>query len=577
MPPKKRKQLRQSWVQRNPLGIVAEDDVVHHVFDARHGSADDDSEDYDYDVNGGDSLCSSEGSSTAVAAETNGAPLTSLEVRGPRDTRPEERQPQVEGSARPKRTSRFTPKESNVGWFFANWGQFPAKGFKRERIDIVLKKQPATIIGLSECDAITDAYLRQKVCKGDPQSRVNVNDPMKERDACEYLTLRGNEEHSVLIGVRVGPGTELKLLFWDRRGEGLKTTKSGKKFRIYSRCMIARVTLEHSAGALGYEHVVMVNHVHNTIANLGVNSKKLQATLTWLANNIKTHKVQVIMGDYNMACFNAVPFFRSCGIVVDVGAWYPFKSLQGVPMSDSCVILFVNLPGEYRLHHGLDCLHAGDETGLFHKSRSAVAGRHNDARYDRIEEQAGPGMLLRTYQPKGNDVTNWETKIRPFLTPSSESAEVVQRYTYQKAQQDRNFTRDSVAPNFLRMKEKRLDLNKFFVGGTNVGGSHFPLCVFTNNPGRRSENKTYERSLKSKERRSPGADGLQLRVIGRDVEDVQARAWPATSSSSTSSTWCGSGWACTYDTWFAHGNHHTVWSHTQHQDDDERRSGGAHG
>ena len=214
-------QLRQSWVQKNPLGIVAEDDVVHHVFDARHGSADDDSEDYDYDVNGGDSLCSSEGSSTAVAAETNGAPLTSLEVRGPRDTRPEERQPQVEGSARPKRTSRFTPKESNVGWFFANWGQFPAKGFKRERIDIVLKKQPATIIGLSECDAITDAYLRQKGWKGDPQSRVNVNDPMKERDASEYLTLRGNEEHSVLIGVRAGPGTELKLLFWDRRDEAM--------------------------------------------------------------------------------------------------------------------------------------------------------------------------------------------------------------------------------------------------------------------------------------------------------------------------------------------------------------------
>ena len=341
--------------------------------------------------------------------------------------------------------------------------------------------------------------------------------------------------------------------------------------------MIARVTLEHSAGALGNEHVVMVNHVHNTIANLSVGSTKLQAHLYWLADNIQKYKVQVIMGDYNMACFHAVSVFRSRGIVVDVGAWYPFKSVQGVPMSDSCVVLFVNLPAEYRLYHGLDCLHARDETGLFHKSRPAVAGRHKDARYDRIEQQAGPGMPLKTYLPKGDTVTNWETKIRPFLTPSSESADVVQRYTDLQAQQHRNFTRDSVGPDFLRMKEKRLDLNKWLVGGTNVGGSHFPLCVFTNNPGRRSENKTYERSLKSKERRSPGAEGLQLRVIGHDVEDVQAPPWPATSSSSTSSAWYGSGWAYTYDTCSANGTNTTVWSYTQHQDDDERRSGGAHG
>ena len=154
---------------------------------------------------------------------------------------------------------------------------------------------------------------------------------------------------------------------------------------------------------------------------------------------------------------------------------------------------------------------------------------------------------------------------------------MVQRYTDLQAQQPMNFTRDSVGPDFLRMKEKRLDLNKWLVRGTNVGGSHFPLCVFTNNRGRRSEEKTYERSMKSKVRRSPGAEGLQLRVIGHDVEDVQAPPWPATSSSSTSSAWYGSGWACTYDTCSANGTDHIVWSYTQHQDDDERRSGGAHG
>ena len=540
--------------------------------DAPHGSADDDADDDDVrscaagsvaslrSMYQGDSLCSSEDSSTAVAAEPDGAPLKSRDFTRPRDTTPVDPQPQprVEGSARPERTSRFTPKESNVGWFFANWGQIPSSGYKRERIDTVLKKQPATIIGLSECDAITDEFLRRTGWTGDPQSRVD--DTMKERDAYEYLTLRGSEEHSVLIGVRAGPGTELQLLFWERRDEGLHKNKSGKKFTAYSRCMIARVTLEHSAGALGNQHVVMVNHVHNTIANSSVGSTKLQAHLYWLADNIQKYKVQVIMGDYNMACFHAVSVFRSRGIVVDVGAWYPFKSVQGVPMSDSCVVLFVNLHAEYRFHHGLECLHANDETGLFHRSRLAVAGRHKDARYDRIEQQAGPGMPLKTYLPKGDTVTNWENKIMKFLKPPRESAVVVQRYADLQAQQPRNFTRDSVGPDFLRMKEKRLDLNKWLVRGTNVGGSHFPLCVFTNNRGRRSEEKTYERSMKSKVRRSPGAERLQPAL---SVQDVQAPPWPAASSSSASSAWWGSGWAYTYATCSADGKDSYVWTYTQ--------------
>ena len=59
--------------------------------------------------------------------------------------------------------------------------------------------------------------------------------------------------------------------------------------------------------------------------------------------------MKVIMGDHNMALFRAISDFRSRGIEVDVGAWYPWESLQGEPMSDSCGMFFVNLPEEYRL------------------------------------------------------------------------------------------------------------------------------------------------------------------------------------------------------------------------------------
>ena len=271
------------------------------------------------------------------------------------------------------------------------------------------------------------------------------------------------------------------------------------------------MTLDLSAGALGTSHVVMVNHVHNTIANLGANSPKLREHMHWLVDKIKRYNVQVIMGDYNMALFHAVALFRSCGIVVNVGAWFPWKDLDGQPMSDSCGIFFVNLPGEYKLHHGLSCLHTADDTGLFYNSGPAVAGRLDGQAYDRIDKNTGPGKPLSTYVPKGKDtdVANWDAKIRPFLTPCAKSADLVEQYGKIKLEK-KQYKRSDVEPNFLRMKEKRLELTHWLVEGRNVGGSHFPLCVFTNNLGRRTPEKISERrraaaARKEAARRSCGA------------------------------------------------------------------------
>ena len=69
---------------------------------------------------------------------------------------------------------------------------------------------------------------------------------------------------------------------------------------------------------------------------LTTNSPAVAGSQVWLAEIIKQYAVQVIMGDFNMALFRAIPEFRSRGILVDVGAWYLWKSLDGEPMSDSC-------------------------------------------------------------------------------------------------------------------------------------------------------------------------------------------------------------------------------------------------
>ena len=526
--------------QVNVLGYDAGAAVAATLDDG--GDCDDDDDDGDSAATSvsmyrGDSACSSEASSTAVAVEEAGEGIASgggepRERRHFKPPPPPPRQPRDTTpicSEKPRLRPPATPRlDGNIGWFFANWGQVPPSGPKRDRIDTVLKKNPATVIGLCECDAITDAYLRLPTICGkkkddadaDPQLRVDTTDSEEERfnqrDQHCYFTLRGQEEVSILLGVRAGLGNGLKMLFWERRDEGTYKRDSGGRGIAYSRCLIAEVTLDLSAGALGTSHVIMVNHIHNEVANKGPNSEKQKEHLLWLAGNIKKYNVQVIMGDYNMVLFHAISVFRSCGIVVNVGAWYPWKSTTGQPMSDSCGIFFVNLPGEFRLHNGLSCLHSMDHTGLFYKDRPAVAGRVKGQTYDRAVNNAGPGKPLEAYVPKGTSEVNWLNKIKPFLMPCEASAALVGRYGHVKQRGLNSFCRNDVQTDFLRVKEKRLHPKHWLVKGAPVGGSHFPLCVFTFYPGRRKNkavnerrDRRYYRQLeKSKEAcRSCGAQG----------------------------------------------------------------------
>ena len=128
--------------------------------------------------------------------------------------------------------------------------------------------------------------------------------------------------------------------------------------------MIARVTLPHNVGFLGKEHNVMVVHMHNDLANNVFGPHKLNNYWDWLSDKIQVFEVQVLMGDFNMSLFRVIPELRSRGLVIDLCAWYPWKSLEGEPMSDSCGIFFVNIPGVYTLNKKLEDLHDEDPIGV---------------------------------------------------------------------------------------------------------------------------------------------------------------------------------------------------------------------
>ena len=82
----------------------------------------------------------------------------------------------------------------------------------------------------------------------------------------------------------------------------------------------------------------MLLHMHNHIANGRFGVKKLKAFWDWLWLKLTKFGVKVLMGDFNMCLFKVIPELRSRGAVVDLGAWYPWKCLEGEPMSYSCGI-----------------------------------------------------------------------------------------------------------------------------------------------------------------------------------------------------------------------------------------------
>ena len=63
-----------------------------------------------------------------------------------------------------------------------------------------------------------------------------------ERDDHEYLTLRGNETSSVLLGVRSVVADSIELLLWSRWFEGNYKSKTGSKQKMnaYTRSMIGK-------------------------------------------------------------------------------------------------------------------------------------------------------------------------------------------------------------------------------------------------------------------------------------------------------------------------------------------------
>ena len=107
-----------------------------------------------------------------------------------------------------------------------------------------------------------------------------------------------------------------------------------------------------------------------------------------------------------------------------------------------------------------------------------------------VQKNAGPGQTLATYLPKDLDLSK---KIHDSLEPLPIKIEE------EDETQSAAVAETEKIP--LKWKGKPLDVEIWRYKGEHHKGSHFPLCLFTDNESRRSEKGYTRRAEKSKNRR----------------------------------------------------------------------------
>ena len=108
-------------------------------------------------------------------------------------------------------------------------------------------------------------------CGREPSKAI---DDFNRRPRAQYLTVRPQEDVTVLIGARASVAESVELLEWKRIFEGKYKPKKkkgrpsqGKTALAYSRVLIAKITCHKPVGYMGREINVAVVHLHNKVAN----------------------------------------------------------------------------------------------------------------------------------------------------------------------------------------------------------------------------------------------------------------------------------------------------------------------
>ena len=118
---------------------------------------------------------------------------------------------------------------------------------------------------------------------------------------------------------------------------------------------------------------------------------------------------------------------------------------------------------------------------------------------DELEENGGPGQSLATYLPKAQDIRE---KVQESFPAAVAAIAKGQGKDDPSAVADKGKGKGKGKGKNLRsgltFREKRLAIDVWMFQGKNHKGSHFPLAAFTNNVGRRSEERYVARASRGR-------------------------------------------------------------------------------
>ena len=372
-----------------------------------------------------------------------------------------------------------------------------------------VKQNPAQVLGLTECEAHMEMFLKTPAPLDPADPAQSDLDPQSRRKGFEYLCLRGRENSSCLLGARAHTASRIELIEWHRIRHG--------KYQgtiAYSRTMLVRIWSD-SVGGLGEMHRCRIVHLHRNLAK-GIWPTKLEEFWDWLA--VAARSMEVLMGDFNMSLFLVIPELRKRGVTIDLAAWFPYKQPDCTPIVDSCAIFFINRPGLYQLNKGREALHANNPLGIYWDTAAndaaVAAGEANGTGDFVVMDKGGPGFPFTSYLPKKDEVYPY---VMQTLTPSLADEEELDR-----------LAKDG---RLWKIKEKRLGLKEFTFHDksstlpTIQKGAHYPLCAFTCNPGRRSPGRARARAERWSSRRGAGkGEGARSEVVDAG-EVVEQERW----------------------------------------------------
>ena len=258
--------------------------------------------------------------------------------------------------------------------------------------------------------------------------------------------------------------------------------------------MLAEVHTERAIGSLTNPHRVMVVAVNPFF---GVECWPDRLERFWDHLFEKASGADVMMGNFERLLMAVVPSLRKRNMVIDLAAWFPFKSPQGTPCASSSAIFFLGKPGRYQLHKGIADLHAKSRAGiLWDRPKADAVAAGESRRRGRQTRRRVEDNSFQVFPAKdaGYDLKSFvHGSLEETLTPT------MNPLAWKQATQVRKHH------ILMKMSETRLQ-PKDFLAMQGDGHKQYPLCCFCNSvTGARSAAALARRKTKRPPRKAKNA------------------------------------------------------------------------